>query len=230
MNSDSYTLFIVEDDETLGTNLTKGLVEAGYTCFLAMTGAEAMGLLQSDVPDLILLDLTLPDTDGLSLLDLIRRDRPDVPVIITSARSAIPDRVNALEVGADDYLIKPFAFEELLARVRVQLRHAERSIQYHQIGDLQIDKKTRTARRGDRALALTKKEFDLLDYLASLHGKTASRDMLCEHVWKIQASMSAMDNVIDVQISRLRNKLTQDGEEQLLHTVRGVGFVLKGTS
>jgi DNA-binding response OmpR family regulator len=137
--------------------------------------------------------------------------------------------VNGLESGADDYLVKPYAFEELLARIRIQLRHLERVQLQRTVGDLRIDLPSRTATRGEELLDLTPREFDLLAYLASLRGEVATREMIQREVWNIRSAMTSMENVLDVHVSRLRQKLQADGGAPLLHTVRGVGLVLKET-
>jgi DNA-binding response OmpR family regulator len=150
-----------------------------------------------------------------------------LPVIITTARSSISDRVGGLESGADDYLVKPYAFEELLARIRIQLRHLERVQLQRTVGDLKVDLPSRTATRGEQVLDLTPREFDLLAYLASLRGEVATRDMIQREVWNVHSAMASMENVLDVHVSRLRQKLQADGGAPLLHTIRGVGLVLK---
>jgi len=228
MERDEGTLILlVEDDKTLSESLRRGLVESGFSCRCAATFGEAEAALREALPALVLLDMGLPDGDGAELLRHIRRRDAKLPVIITTARSGISDRVGGLENGADDYLVKPFAFEELLARIRVQLRHSERAQLQWTVGDLKIDLPTRTASRGGTPLDLTPREFDLLAYLASLRGETATRQMLQLEVWHVRSAMASMDNVIDVHVSRLRHKLDLSGGAPLLHTVRGVGLVLK---
>jgi two-component system, OmpR family, response regulator MprA len=227
MNESVRDILIVEDDRHLAERLTDGLEEAGYRVRRASSSRQAMSRLVEQRPDLVLLDLGLPDADGLDLLRAFREKEPHVPVIVTTARDQVVDRVAGLEGGADDYLVKPYAFEELLARIRTQLRHAERAQVEQRLGDLVVDLKARTARRGERTLDLTAREFDLLACLVALRGEVASRDMLQRTVWKVTSRMTSMDNVIDVHISRLRQKLDVRGEVPLLQTLRGVGFVLK---
>lgn len=224
---DENSIMIVEDDPALAEGLLLGLDEAGYTCRVARTVREAEKLYEEHPPALILLDMGLPDGDGKEFLDTVRQHSPLLPVIITTARSGISDRVEGLERGADDYLIKPFAFEELLARIRTQLRHVKRTKLQQTVGDLSIDLPSRTASRAGTVLDLTPREFDLLAYLVSLQGEVATRDMLQHEIWKVRSSMASMDNVIDVHISRLRQKMDIGGLPPLLHTVRGVGFVLR---
>ena len=224
------SILIVEDDKALATGLAKGLQESGYACRVAASIDYARTLYDSELPNLVLLDMGLPDGDGTELLASIRKRDPALPVIITTARSGIADRVNGLERGADDYLVKPYAFEELLARIRIQLRHFQRGLMKQTIADLSIDLPSRTASRAGKLLDLTPREFDLLAYLVSLNGDVATRQMLQQEVWNIRSSMTSMDNVIDVHISRLRQKMEVAGALPLLHTVRGVGFVLKENS
>lgn len=220
-------IVLVEDDKNLAASLLKGLHEAGYSCKSAGTVKDAKILLSEKQTLLVLLDMGLPDGDGLDLLQYIREVDAELPVIITTARSGVTDRVGGLEGGADDYLVKPYVFEELLARIRIQLRHSDRVRLQRAVGDLTIDLPSRSASRAGRVLDLTPREFDLLAYLVSLRGEVATRQMLQEKVWNVRSAMASMANVIDVHISRLRQKLEGPGETPLLHTVRGVGFVLK---
>lgn len=220
-------ILIVEDDAHLAESLSKGLREAGYGCRVAGSIEAAQVLFAAEQPSLVLLDMGLPDGDGSELLKTIRQDHAALPVIITTARSGIADRVGGLEGGADDYMIKPYAFEELLARIRIQLRHSERVQLQRTVGDLKIDLPSRTASRAGQVLDLTPREFDLLAYLASLQGEVATRQMIQQEVWNVRSAMASMDNVIDVHVSRLRQKLDAGGCGPLLHTVRGVGLRLK---
>ncbi len=224
------SILIVEDDKALAEGLARGLTESGYACRVATSVDHARSLFAAARPSLVLLDMGLPDGDGSEFLETIRKLDPALPVIITTARAGVADRVSGLECGADDYLVKPYAFEELLARIRTQLRHFQRGLMQQQIGDLSIDLPSRKASRAGQLLDLTPREFDLLAYLASLNGEVATRQMLQEEVWKVRSSMTSMDNVIDVHVSRLRQKMDVPGAPLLLHTVRGVGFVLKENS
>lgn len=224
---ESNLILIVEDDANLAESLSRGLEEAGFRCRCVASLQEAGAVLNISPPVLVLLDLGLPDGDGADLLKAIRMHDAELPVIITTARSGIADRVGGLEGGADDYLVKPYAFEELLARIRIQLRHVERVQMQAVVGDLKIDLPSRTASRAGEVLDLTPREFDLLAYLASLRGEVATRQMIQQEVWNVRSAMASMDNVIDVHVSRLRSKLEQPGHPPLLHTVRGVGLVLK---
>jgi len=224
---ESSMILIVEDDESLAEHLSQGLEEEGYPCLCAASVQKAQSFLSESLPSMVLLDLGLPDGDGTDLLKTIRAQHPELPVIITTARSGIADRVDGLDGGADDYLVKPYAFEELLARIRIQLRHSERMQQQRTVGDLKIDLPSRTASRAGKVLDLTPREFDLLAYLASLRGEVATRQMIQHAVWNVRSAMASMDNVIDVHVSRLRQKLERSGLPPLLHTVRGVGLMLK---
>jgi DNA-binding response OmpR family regulator len=231
MTTDAQELIlIVEDDSNLADRLAQGLREAGYACRISGSIQDAEADLTERTPVLVLLDMGLPDGDGAELLETIRSKHAELPVIITTARSSISDRVGGLEGGADDYLVKPYAFEELLARIRIQLRHSERVQLQRTVGDLKIDLPSRTATRAEQVLDLTPREFDLLAYLASLHGEVATREMIQREVWNVRSAMASMENVLDVHVSRLRQKLEMPGHVPLLHTVRGVGLVLKEKS
>ncbi|MBN2069266.1 MAG: response regulator transcription factor [Opitutales bacterium] len=219
-------ILVVEDDRTLSESLCKGLSEAGYSCRTVHSRKEAADAMEL-LPDLIILDLGLPDGDGIAVLKMVRNRSAELPVIITTARSELSSRLKGLSSGADDYMVKPYSFDELLARIRIQLRHFERTQTRWEIGDLVIDLPSRTASRSGQVLDLTPREFDLLAYMASLHGEVATRQMLQESIWKVRSNMTSMDNVIDVHASRLRQKLGEFGGVPLLHTVRGVGLVLK---
>jgi len=222
-------ILVVEDDAHIAERLTDGLGEAGYNVSQASSGAEARLLWTDSIPALILLDLGLPDEDGMDLLQELRQKFPALPVIITTARDRVSDRVKGLEDGADDYLIKPYSFDELLARIRTQLRHSERALLRRTVGDLEIDLRTRSATIRGAVLDLTPREFDLLALLASLNGQVASRDMIQREVFNVRSRMTSMDNVIDVHIFRLRKKLSQCGSSPLLQTIRGVGIALRKT-
>jgi len=226
MEKEPYIL-LVEDDKNLSASLFQGLEEAEFCCRVAESLQAAQSLLKEQRPALVLLDMGLPDGDGRDLLKTIRLNWADLPVIITTARSGLADRVGGLEEGADDYLVKPYAFEELLARIRIQLRHFKRGRLQEMVGDLEIDLQRRMASRGELALDLTPREFDLLAYLASLRGEVAPRQIIMQEVWNVRSVMASMENVLDVHVSRLRHKLAESGCPPLLHTVRGVGLVLK---
>lgn len=218
-------ILIVEDDANLAKSLVQGLEESGFRVCLADSLAKAQVLFAEERPALVLLDMGLPDGDGAELLKTIRQHDADLPVILATARSGLADRVAGLEEGADDYLVKPYAFEELLARIRVQLRRSDRGRVHWRVGDLEIDLPSRTATRAGEPLNLTPREFDLLVYLAGLRGEVATRKMIQREVWKVHSDRTSIENVIDVHVSRLRQKLEESAF--LLRTVRGVGLALK---
>ena len=221
-------LLIVEDDTKVAGMLRQGFEEGGFEVAFARTAHQAIDLLDSEVVDLVLLDLGLPGEDGIEVLRHLREARNSTPVIILTGRDEIADRVKGLNEGADDYMVKPFAFSELLARVGALLR---RTRQHDgptlEVGDLRIDLVGRTVERAGRKVVLTPKEFDLLAYLMRASGQIVSRDMLARDVWKTQSRATPLDNVIDVHISHLRDKIDRNFESRLLHTVRGVGFIMK---
>ena len=177
--------------------------------------------------DLVLLDLMLPKRDGLEVLTALRRRGLQTPVLVLTAKDTVEDRVQGLDLGADDYLVKPFAFPELLARIRALLRRGrpDQVLKLHE-GDLEMDLVTRRVTRAGRVLELTAKEFDLLEYLLRHHGHVVSREMLARDVWQVTARATPLDNVIDVSMARLRRKVDDPFDVTLVHTVRGVGFMV----
>lgn len=215
---------IVEDQVSLQASLERGLTEEGFEVLTAATGQTAYALLQREPVDAVLLDLMLPDGDGLSLLKRLRAEEIRVPVLVVTARDSIRDRVVGLDSGADDYLVKPFDFEELLARLRAIIRRAsvgrETALQYR---DLVLDSLTRHVRLADKSIDLTHRQFELLEYLLRNKNRVVTRQELARDVWK--ASTATWTNVIEVQINQLRKKLS-NGQNPLLHTVRGVGYQL----
>lgn len=221
------SVLIVEDEVPQAKALRAGLTEAGFRVQHAATLAAATSAFAGTAPDLVLLDLGLPDGDGLEWLGHLRRTHPALPVVITTARSTPRQRVAGLSHGADDYLAKPYDFGELVARIRIQLRHARRLEPRLVVADLVIDRNTRSVTRGGETLLLTPREYDILIYLLGLNGAVASRDMLARHVWQINSRMTSLDNVIDVTMSRLRGKMDRDRAQPLIETVRGVGFALR---
>jgi len=221
-------VMVVEDDKTMAAALAKGITEDGYTVTSCGTAAESLRLIEYEPPDLVILDLGLPDRSGLEVLQSFRARGSRTPVIILTARDTVRDRVKGLDAGADDYLIKPFAFAELLARIRARLRHAE--VQESAIlraGELAIDVLNRRVVRGSHEIVLTAQEFELLRYLVMNAGKTVSRDMIARDVWRIESRVTPLDNVIDVHISHLRAKVDRGFDKELIQTVWGVGFALK---
>jgi len=206
----------------------QGLTESGYAVQQAGSAEAAITVLAANRFDLVLLDLGLPGRDGLDVLRELRGRQDATPVLVLTARDALPDRVKGLDAGADDYLVKPFAFPELLARVRALLRRAQTADTARlKVADLELDLLQRQASRAGCAFTLTAREFDLLAYLMRNSGQTVTRDMLARDVWKETARVTPLDNVIDVHISHLREKIDREARVKLLHTIRGVGFILE---
>ena len=220
-------ILVVEDEPKVARALREGLEAEGYEITLAQTGEEGFFQASSHPFDLVILDIMLPGRDGIEILQMLRRQRTKAPVLLLTAKDAIEDRVTGLDAGADDYLVKPFAFPELGARVRALLRRNRTDSEIVlKIGDLEIDPVRRTAARAGHRIELTAREFDLLEYLARNSNRVVSREMLARDVWKETARATPLDNVIDVHVARLRRKVDDPFETKLLHTVRGVGFTL----
>jgi DNA-binding response OmpR family regulator len=221
-------LLLVEDDVSILQFLKRALAEAGYQVDTANTAKAAEGLAVEGIHDAFIVDLGLPDLDGLELIARCRAQGSSAPVLILSARRSVDERVKGLEQGGDDYLTKPFALAELLARLRNLLR---RSAPAHhesarlQAADLELDLVRREARRGDHVLQLTPQEFSLLEYLCRNEGRVVTRSMILDHVWRMRIDPAT--NVVDVHIYRLRNKVDHETSRPLIHTIRGVGYVLK---
>ena len=221
-------ILVVEDEKKLGLALKDGLESECYEVTLAHTGEEGFFLLNSGSFDLVVLDLMLPGRDGLEILATIRKRGLRIPVLILTARDAIEDRVSGLDAGADDYLVKPFAFPELLARIRALLRRGGAGQPSRlKCSDLELDPVTRAVTRSGQSLDLTPREFELLEYLMRHQGRVVSREMLARDVWNEPSRHSPLDNVIDVHIARLRRKVDDQFDKKLVQTVRGVGFVLR---
>ena len=221
-------LLVIEDQKKLLQSLQRGLQEEGYEVLGAATGEEGYFLATTEEPDALVLDLMLPGRGGLEILQALRQRHVETPVLILTARDAIDDRVMGLDLGADDYLDKPFAVPEVLARVRALLRRGRPSEVFRlKVADLELDLVARRANRGDRLLDLTVREFELLEYLLRHQGHLVSREMLARDVWREPRRATPLDNVIDVQMTRLRKKVDAQGSARLIHTVRGVGFVLR---
>ena len=219
---------IVEDDQTIADFVTRGLREAGFVVDHAADGTTGLGLAGTGGYDVAIVDLMLPGMDGISLIQALRRDGIRTPVLILSARQSINDRVTGLEIGGDDYLVKPFAFPELLARVHALIRRASASPTSNQltVGDLTLDLLTRKATRGGREIeALRPREFALLEYLMRNVGRVVSKTMILSHVWDY--SFDPRTNVVDVLVFRVREKIDKGFDSKLIHTVRGIGYVLK---
>lgn len=221
-------ILLIEDYEPLRKSLTKGLREAGFAVDAAADGEEGFWRAQSGTYDLIVLDLMLPKLDGLSILKQLREGGNLVHILILTAKDMLHDRVRGLNLGADDYLVKPFAFDELLARVRALIRRKyEAKSPVMQVADLEIDTRTRTARRAGQALDLSAREYAILEYLVMREGDVVTRADIWEHTYDWAAE--ANSNVIDVYIGYLRKKLEEGGLPRLIHTRRGMGYVLGET-
>jgi two-component system copper resistance phosphate regulon response regulator CusR len=221
-------VLVVEDEHKLARVISQALQAEHYEVVVSATGEDGFYRANAEVFDLVLLDLMLPGRNGLDILHTLRQRRIDTPVLILTARDGVDDRVLGLDLGADDYLVKPFALPELLARVRALLRRGRPSeVLRLKAADLELDLVTRRAVRGERLLDLTVREFELLVYLLRHQGHLVSREMLAREVWKEPRRATPLDNVIDVQMTRLRKKVDAESGGRLIHTVRGVGFILK---
>lgn len=220
-------ILVVEDDRTIRNFVEQGLKEAGFAVDTAADGEEGLDFALSAPYDAAVIDIMLPGIDGLKLISEMRHRGIATPVIILSAKRSVEDRVKGLETGSDDYLVKPFAFSELLARVQALIRRTGNSNNPLElsIGDLSVDITTREVRRGDTKITLQPKEFALLEYLLRNKGRVISKTLILEHIWDF--SFNPQTNVVDVLVCRLRNKIDKGFEKKLIHTIRGVGYVLK---
>jgi heavy metal response regulator len=219
-------LLVVEDEKKVAGFIKKGLEEEGYAVDLVSDGREGLWMALDGVYDLILLDINLPGMDGLEVLRELRKKELRTPVLLLTVRATIEDKVIGLDTGADDYLTKPFAFQELLARVRALLRRrVEAEPPLLQVADLTLDPARRVVFRGQEKIDLTTKEFALLDYFMRNVGRVLTRTMIAEHVWDYD--FDPMTNVIDVYVNYLRKKIDAGREPKLIHTVRGAGYVLQ---
>lgn len=220
-------ILVIEDEPKVAQALKEGLSTEGYEITVAPTGEDGFFYANADSYELLLLDVMLPRRSGIEILRTLRNRGMQTPVLILTARDTIEDRIIGLDSGADDYLVKPFAFPELLARVRALLRRGRQEptskLKYD---DLEMDLLKRTARRGEKKLDLTHREFELLEFLLKNQNQLVSREMLARDVWKETARATPLDNVIDVHIARLRKKVDQDFSSKIIQTVRGVGFML----
>ena len=220
-------VLIVEDDEKAANALKRGLESEGHAVEMATTGEDGFYRATAESFDLVILDVLLPGRDGLEVLTTLRRLTIDVPVLMLTARDTMDDRVRGLDLGADDYLVKPYSFAELVARVRALLRRSRpREVTSLAVADLVVDLVLRRVVRGGSNVDLTAREFDLLVYLLHHQKQIVSREMLMRDVWKEDMRATSLDNVIDVHMTRLRRKIDRDPEHKLIHTIRGVGFVV----
>jgi len=219
-------LLVVEDEKRIADFLSRGLQGAGYAVDIASTGGHAVECVQSTDYDLVILDLMLPDMDGMQVLERIRSRQVGPPVLILSARGALDDRVKGLEQGADDYLVKPFAFVELLARVRALLRRGQPAPEKLQVADLSLDCIRRKVSRSGETIELAPKEFGILEYMMRNKGRPLSRTMIVEHVWDMD--YDGLTNIVDVYIRHLRSKIDDRYPQKLIQTVRGIGYMIEG--
>jgi two-component system copper resistance phosphate regulon response regulator CusR len=221
-------VLVVEDEMKVANALREGLEGEKFDVIVERTGEGAFFRVNTESFDVILLDLTLPGRDGLEILQALRQRGVKTPVLVLTARDSLQDRVTGLDAGADDYLIKPFAFAELLARIRALARRGRvAETPRLSVGDLEMDLVTRKVTRNAQPVELTVREFELLEYLLRYQGQVVSRETLARDVWKETARTTPLDNVIDVHIARLRRKVDLDQSIKLIHTVRGVGFMLR---
>ncbi|MCX8032474.1 MAG: response regulator transcription factor [Thermoleophilia bacterium] len=219
-------VLLVEDEARVASFIAKGLEDSGYVTEVAPDGRTALARLRESPVDLVLLDVGLPDIDGFQVLAEFRKVDQTTPVIMLTARGDVPSRVRGLDLGADDYLPKPFDFDELLARIRAQLRHVRQSqASVLQVGDVKLDLKTRQVVRGNRSVDLTTREFALLEFLMRHAGQVLTRSQILNGVWGY--GFDPQSNVVDVYIGYLRDKLDRLGEESLIETVRGGGYRLR---
>lgn len=219
-------ILVVEDERKIAEALKLGLEAEGYQVVIAASGEEGFFCLNSESFDLLLLDRMLPGRDGLEVLKTLRAKEFTLPVLVLTGRDTVEDRVLGLDSGADDYLIKPFAFPELLARIRLLLRRGRQETALRlSLADLELQLPTHLALRSGQQLDLTSREFELLAYLLKHQGHTVSREMLAHDVWKVRERSTPLDNVIDVNIARLRRKVDGPFSHKLIRTIRGVGFI-----
>lgn len=220
-------ILIIEDDLKIASFVLKGLKAAGFAADHTIDGKNGLHMLLTEPYDVAIVDLMLPGMDGLSVINEMRRETIDTPVLILSAKRTVDDRVKGLQTGGDDYLTKPFAFSELLARVQALIRRASGNTEPTRlvVGDLSLDLISRRVVRAGEKVELQPREFALLEYLMRHQGRVVSKTMIMEHVWDYH--FDPMTNVVEARISRLRNKIDKDFDTKLIHTVRGVGYVCK---
>ncbi|MDI9559153.1 MAG: response regulator transcription factor [Pseudomonadota bacterium] len=222
-------ILLIEDDKTIASFVIKGLKEAGFVVDHAVNGEDGLHLALTEAYDAAIVDIMLPKMDGLTVVTEMRRQGKQTPVIILSAKRSVDDRVKGLQLGSDDYLVKPFAFSELLARVQALIRRASGAAETTRlvVADLVMDLLTREVTRGSSTIDLQPREFALLEYLMRNAGRVVSKTMIMEHVWDY--NFDPQTNVVEARMSRLRDKIDKDFESKLIHTIRGVGYVLKET-
>lgn len=221
----SHTLLVVEDDQAIREYVKSVLLDEGLSVFTAETGIAALELLQTKTFDLVLLDLHLPDMQGESICQRIKQDTPQTKVVFLTAKSGIQEKVQGFNLGADDYITKPFAPEELVARVKARLRSQGQEVHKLSVADLELDSQTVEVTRGGKPVPLTPQEFKLLEYLLQNQGKVLSRDMILNRVWAY--SFDVESRVVDVYIGYLRKKIDSDNPVKLIHSVRGFGYTIK---
>ena len=219
-------ILVVEDEKRIADFLSRGLQGAGYAVDIAPTGGQALDCIHATDYDLVILDLMLPDMDGLQVLQKVRDRQPGPPMLILSARGGLDDRVKGLEQGADDYLVKPFAFVELLARVRALLRRGQPAPEKLQVADLTLDCIRRKVARNAETIELAPKEVGILEYMMRNKGRPLSRTMIVEHVWDMD--YDGLTNIVDVYIRHLRSKIDDRFPVKLIQTVRGIGYMIEG--
>ncbi len=220
-------ILLVEDDQVITGLITKGMKEAGYTIDHADNGLSGLSLALTESYDVAIIDLMLPELDGLSLIDLVRNKKIHLPIIILSAKRSVDERISGLQHGGDDYLTKPFSFSELLARVKALIRRSTHVIEPTTIGyeDLELDLLSRTVKRAGKRIDLQPKEFSLLEYLLRNQGHVVSKTMIMERVWDYHFDPGT--NVVEARVSKLREKIDKEFDTRLIHTIRGLGYVLK---
>ncbi len=229
-NTQQARILIAEDDQGVRTSLTRALTFQNYNVTAVNDGAQALEAVDAQLPDLVILDVSMPHVDGLTACRMIREKYRSLPILMLTARHEVSDRVAGLDAGADDYVVKPFALEELSARVRSMLRRTlvTEETQNLVVADLVLDLRSRTAHRGKRELVLTKTEFDLLELLMQNVGIVLERDMLYDRIWGFNFETGSRS--LDVYIGYLRRKTEEGGEPRVLHTIRGVGYIVRPPS
>jgi heavy metal response regulator len=220
-------VLVIEDDAKIASFITKGLEQAGFAVDHAADGEDGLFMATSAPYDAAVIDIMLPGRDGLSVIAAMRQAKLATPVIILSAKHSVEDRIRGLQTGSDDYLVKPFTFAELLARVQALIRRSSRVTEPNRltVGELSVDLVTRETVRSGQTIELQPREFSLLEYLMRHSGRVVSKTMILEHIWNYH--FDPQTNVVDVLVCRLRNKIDRDYEQRLIHTIRGVGYVIK---